>query len=236
MNAALAYLYPSQCVGCGEFVDSENGLCASCWGETPFVAGAVCDCCGVPLVGGDEMDRDICDDCLKTPRPWSQGRTALIYARRGRRLALSLKHGGREDIAETAGQWMARAAGEITRANTVLVPVPLHWLRLIGRRYNQSALLADAVAKNIGRPVIHDALKRPVATRKLDHLSPGERFGILAKAIVPNPKRDIAGKSVMLIDDVMTSGATLAASTHAALKAGAARVDVLTLARTVRDA
>lgn len=235
MASALAYLYPSQCVSCGDFVESENGLCATCWRDTPFVDGAVCDCCGAPLMGGDASDRDHCDDCMRTPPPWSQGRTALLYSGRARHLAMSLKHGGREEIAETAGFWMARAGREILHESTVLVPVPLHWLRMIRRRYNQAALLADAVGAILGKPVALDALKRPVSTRSLDRLSPAERFGVLAKAIAPNSKRDLTGKSVLLIDDVMTSGATLSACTKAALQGGAARVDVLTLARAVRD-
>lgn len=233
---ALALLYPTQCVGCGGFVEEEHSLCAECWRDTPFVDGAVCDSCGVPLLGGDSGDRDQCDDCLRTPRPWSRGRTALIYSGRGRRLALGLKHGGREDIAETAGHWMARAGREIITEQTVFAPVPLHWMRLVRRRYNQAALLSNALGQVTGCQVIADALIRPVRTRRLDRLSPEDRFATLAHAIAPNPKRDLTDLSVVLVDDVMTSGATLAAATEAATSAGAARVDVLTLARAVRDA
>ncbi|MEM1373506.1 MAG: ComF family protein [Pseudomonadota bacterium] len=233
---AVSLLYPTQCVGCGCFVEEENSLCAECWRDTPFVDGAVCDACGVPLIGGDAEDRDHCDDCLRTPRPWDRGRTALIYSGRGRRLALGLKHGGREDIAETAGHWMARAGREIITDETVFVPIPLHWMRLIKRRYNQAALLAIALGQVTACAVIADALIRPTRTRSLDRLSPDDRFAVLADAIIPNPKRDLAGKDVVLVDDVMTSGATLAAATRAVNAAGASRVDVLTLARAVRDA
>ncbi|MEM6897705.1 MAG: double zinc ribbon domain-containing protein [Pseudomonadota bacterium] len=235
ITAVLKLIYPSQCVSCGEFVEDENGLCAACWRETPFVDGALCDACGAPLLGGDVEDRDHCDDCRRTPRPWHQGRTALIYDKKARRLALALKHGGREDIAETAAIWMARAGREILGPQSLLIPVPLHWMRLAKRRYNQAALLAQAVARLSGAEVMVDGLKRPLRTRKLEHVSPKERFALLKDTIQPNPARDFEGRQVVIVDDVMTSGATLAAATEAAKAGGAASVDVLTLARAVRD-
>ncbi|MEM8593068.1 MAG: ComF family protein [Pseudomonadota bacterium] len=232
----LDFIYPHQCVGCGELVQSEHALCGPCWRETPFIDGAICDHCGAPLMGGSPDERDCCDDCLKTPRPWTQGRSALIYVRGARRFVLALKHGGREDNAVTGAGWMAQAGREILSDETLLVPIPLHWIRRVRRRYNQAALLTRELGFKTGCPVMLDALIRPAQTKRLDRLSPKERFKVLEGAIRPNPKRDISGRHVVLIDDVMTSGATLAVATQAALHGGAARVDVLTLARAVKDA
>lgn len=187
-------------------------------------------------MGGEPEERAICDACLIEPRPWARGRTALVYRDAARRMVLSLKAGGREDLAETAAAWMARAGEEILTPGALLVPVPLHWIRFLQRRFNQAALLAATLGAQTGLEVLPDALKRVMRTRKLDRLSPVERFQALDGAIIPNAARDLGGRHVILIDDVMTSGATLAACTAAAQSAGAARVDVLTLARTMREA
>jgi predicted amidophosphoribosyltransferase len=175
---------------------------------------------------------------MKIARPWDHGRAALIYAGVGRRLVLGLKHGDRTDLARPAAIWLARVARRLLRDDTVLVPVPLHWQRRVQRRYNQSALLALALGRELDVPVCADALLRPKKTKPLEGHSRDARFATLSDAITPNAKRVsvISGKSVLLIDDVMTSGATLAASAEAAKTAGATNVSIVTLARVVKDA
>jgi predicted amidophosphoribosyltransferase len=134
--------------------------------------------------------------------------------------------------------WMTRVTRPLLRDDTILVPVPLHWVRLARRKYNQAALLVHGLGKALDRPICADALLRPKRTKPLEGHSRDDRFAALAGAIVPNPKRAhvINGKSVLLVDDVMTSGATLAASAEAARAAGATNVSIVTLARVVKDA
>jgi predicted amidophosphoribosyltransferase len=153
-------------------------------------------------------------------------------------MVLALKHGDRAEIAKPAALWMARAARPFLTDQMLIAPIPLHWMRLVKRRYNQSALLAQALANETGLSVCPDLLVRPKRTRMLDGKTAAQRFSVLSGAIQPHPKRRhrMAGRPVLLVDDVMTSGATLAAATQACLAGGSGDVFVLTLARVAKDA
>lgn len=219
-------------------VDSDFGLCGSCWRDTPFIGGTVCDSCGIPVPGSADGYRLECDDCMKTPRIWADGRAALLYKDRARRMVLALKHGDRPEIARPAALWMSRAVRPILRENMLIAPVPLHWTRFLKRRYNQSALLAQEVARQTGLSQCPDLLLRTKRTAMLDGKTAQERFSDLSGAIRVHPKRRhrLAARSILLVDDVMTTGATLTACTRACVEAGAHDVCVLTLARVAKDA
>ncbi len=238
LQSIIRSIYPPQCVSCDAPTEAEFGLCGPCWRETKFIGGTICDTCGTPLQGEAGDDVLQCDNCMTIARPWVRGRAALIYTGVGRTLVLRLKHGDRTELARPAAQWLARVVQELVNKNSLLIPVPLHWVRLARRRYNQAALLVHALGAELDRPVCADGLLRPRKTAPLEGHSRDARFAALAGAIIPNPKRldVIAGKSVLLVDDVMTSGATLAASAEAAKAAGAADVSIVTLARVVKDA
>lgn len=236
--AALHLVFPPRCICCGAAVASDFGLCGTCWSEAGFILGAACDSCGAPLPGQAGDERLTCDDCLRAPRPWAQGRAALRYDGTARRLILGLKHGDRLDLVRPLGGWLARAACDLATPGTVVVPVPLHRLRLLKRRYNQSALLAQGVARAHGLDCVPDLLIRTRATPSQEGRSREERIANMSDAITVNPRRAarVKGRNVLLIDDVMTSGATLAAATGALLAAGAAEVRVAALARVAKDA
>jgi len=238
MQTAVHSVFPPECVNCGAGVDTDFGLCPSCWADTPFITGAACETCGTPLPGATPEEGLRCDDCMVTARPWDKGRSVLVYAGNGRKLVLALKHGDRADIARAAGVWMARTAAPLITQDTVIVPVPLHWWRLFRRRFNQSALLAQALANQTRCFLAPDALRRIRATGSQDGLDHGGRFENLNDSIQPHPKRGhiLAGRDVLLVDDVMTSGATFSAATQAAFDAGAENVHVIALARVARDA
>nr|WP_093092340.1 ComF family protein [Shimia aestuarii] len=237
-QTALRVVYPPRCVGCGEMVESDFGLCGPCWSKTPFIGGHVCDACGTPLPGSGDGYRDLCDDCLDHPRPWGQGRSALIYKGAARKLVLALKHGDRQDIAMPAAKWMSAAVRPILRKDMLVAPVPLHWRRMLARRFNQSALLAKALAEDLALECCPDLLVRPHHRQSTEGLGFRERFDSLSGAIEPHPRRRhrVAGRAILLVDDVMTSGATLSAATHACLAARAREVHVMTLARVAKDA
>lgn len=237
-QTALRLVYPPRCTLCGVPVESDFGLCGSCWRDTPFVSGLCCDACGVPLLGQDTGTTELCDDCLTIARPWSRGRAALLYRDNGRKLVLSLKHGDRHDIVRPAALWMENAIRPVVTPDTLVVPVPLHWTRLLRRRFNQAALLAHDVSKQLGLPCCPDLLQRTVQTRSLEGLGRDQRYATLQSAITVHPKRrhHIAGRPVLIVDDVMTSGATLSAATQACFSGGAADVCIVTLARAGKDA
>ena len=238
LQSAVRLLFPPQCVSCGALTDSDFGLCGDCWRDTAFIGGLVCDSCGTPLPGEDDGVAVHCDDCMTIARPWVRGRAALLYQDNGRRMVLGIKHGDRTDLARAAGGWMATTAAPLVQPDTVIVPVPLHWTRLLRRRYNQSALLAHWVATVVKCPVCPDALIRKTRTKPLEGHSRDARFAALQGAIAPHPGRlaQIKGRPILLVDDVMTTGATLAACTEALVAAGAGPVCVLLLARVAKDA
>ncbi|MFN4170991.1 MAG: double zinc ribbon domain-containing protein [Pseudorhodobacter sp.] len=237
LQAVLRMIYPPQCLGCGEIVTSDFGLCGACWRQTSFINGLVCDTCGTPLPGEEPGHAVHCDDCLSIARPWSQGRAALIYRDMGRKLVLRLKHGDRHDIVRPAAVWMHRAAEPLLKPGMIVAPVPLHWTRLLRRRFNQSALLSAALARLAGLDHCPDLLLRARRTGSQEGRGREARFGNLAEAIRVHPRRKarMEGRAVLLVDDVMTSGATLTACAETCLAAGASDVTTVVMARVAKD-
>jgi predicted amidophosphoribosyltransferase len=219
-------------------VSRDFALFAACWRETPLLTGLDCDACGVPLPGEDSGTAEHCDDCLAIARPWDRGRAVFAYRVAARRMVLALKHGDRLDLVRPAARWLAQAAAPLLRPDTLIVPVPIHWRRLLARRFNQSAELARALSRDTGHACVPDLLVRSRATPILDGLGREARFAALSGTIRPHPRRGAAarGRPVLIVDDVMTSGATLAATAEAARAAGAGQVDMVTLARVAKDA
>ena len=233
LQTALRAVYPPECMLCRDLVETEFGLCGTCRGQTHFLGGAMCDVCGAPQTGRPE-EGIVCDLCLERPRSWSRGRAVLSYAGQARQIVLALKHGDRQDIARPAGQWMAEAAKPLLKPDMLIAPVPLHWVRQATRRYNQSTLLAKSLAEALDRPMCSDLLQRTRRTESLGHKSPEDRRETLRGAIRVNPKRRTriaGGRPVLLVDDVLTSGATLNACADALKSSRAGEVHVIVLAR-----
>ena len=196
----------------------------------------MCAICGVPFeAAGQGGIGGTCPGCRAHPPPWGAARAALRYDDQARRILMPFKYGDRIETARALAPMMVRAGAALLQAADLLVPVPLHRWRLLSRRYNQSALLAQALARLSGRPAVLDALRRVKATASLSlgAKSGVERRAELAGAIQARASRAgvLAGARVLLIDDVITSGATASACVEALLGAGATRVDVLAAAR-----
>lgn len=236
MQSLLRAIYPTQCAGCAALVEEGGTLCGACWRDTPFLRGVLCDACAQPLPGEAADPEEVCDDCLAIARPWTKGRAAMAYDGTARRMVLAFKHGDRLDLAAPAAVWLAQAGRDILLPEVLLVPVPVHWRRLFRRRYNQAAVLSSALARRTGHATAPLALVRHQRTPVLDGKSRDDRFAALSGAISPHPRHGAAlsGRHVVIVDDVMTSGATLAAAADAASLAGARSIAVLVLARVAK--
>lgn len=238
MQRLLRLVFPPQCISCGKLVESEGALCGPCWRETRFITGTVCDCCGLPLTGESKPDETLyCDECLKGKRVWDRGRAVFLYNDNGRKLVLGLKHGDRQDLVRPAAEWMARVAEEIVDDDTIVVPIPLHWSRFLKRRFNQSALLSKEIAKALHLEHAPDMLCRVKCTQSLDGQSAMSRKDSLENAIVPNPKfwERMEDRPILLVDDVLTTGATINAAARACFASRTCEVNVVALARVARD-
>lgn len=234
----LDMLLPSLCVCCDAPVEAQGRLCAACFRRTNFITEPCCARCGVPFAaatqGGEAGNAGpVCQACLESPPLFGRARGALRYDAQGRRLILPLKHADRPELAAVLAPHMARAGAALLRQADVLVPVPLHRRRLYQRRYNQAALLAAAIGRIAGVPALLDALVRHHATAPLGEKSAAERAVAVSDAFAVRPTRAglLAGRAVVLIDDVMTSGATANSCTATLLAGGARCVDVLVAAR-----
>lgn len=225
LDAAL----PPHCLTCDNPVQDQGTQCPSCFGQLHFIAQPCCARCGLPLPHADA----VCASCELNPPIFGTARAPLLYDDGARRLILPLKHGDRTDLALPLAGHMARVGGELLARADILVPVPLHWRRLFKRRYNQAALLARHLAARVGKPLIPDALRRIRPTTPLGGLSAFERRVAVDGVFIvaPGYLLRLQGKRILLVDDVMTSGATANACARALLAAGAAAVDVLAAAR-----
>jgi ComF family protein len=231
-GAVLDALLPPTCLTCETAVEAQGTLCATCWREMHLLTPPFCGHCGVPFLhAGQGGAEGLCPGCKERPPSFGAARAALRYDEGAKRLLLPFKHADRTELARPLADRMARAGADLLARAEVVAPVPLHWRRLLSRRYNQAALLARRLAAGARRPCLPDLLRRTRPTPALGERGAAERAALLDGAFrVARPDR-IAGRRVLLVDDVMTSGATAEACARALLAAGAAGVDVLAAAR-----
>ncbi|HXW24310.1 MAG TPA: ComF family protein [Xanthobacteraceae bacterium] len=233
LDAAL----PPLCPACRRPVADDGGLCPGCWSQLSFITPPYCERLGIPFAY-DPGPGVLSMQAIADPPAYGRARAAVRYDDIARTLVHKLKYGDRLDLAPTLGRWMVQAGAALLAEADALVPVPLHWRRLWARRFNQSAALAEAIATRSRVPVSHAALTRVKATRQQVGLTASERALNVQGAfrVRADARPEVAGRRLVLVDDVLTSGATLDACARALLRAGAASVDVLVFARVVDGA
>ena len=234
LRAALDFALPPRCPGCGAIVSSDDSFCEPCWSKLDFLSGPACSGCGLPfeMDHGDDL---LCAACMAEPPPHDGVRAAVAYGEIARALVLKLKHGRRIGMARVIGRHMARSAA--LESDAILAPVPLHRWRIWRRGFNQSAMLAREIARHSGHPIELRLVERVKPTPMLGGLGRAARAKALRGAFaVPSESRALLkGRTVLLVDDVYTSGATAGACAKALKRAGAARVVVLCWARVLQD-
>lgn len=240
-------LLPPRCLACDGDVFVQGTLCAGCFKGMSLITPPFCARCGVPFAhdgqaGAECSHGPLCARCAETPPAFASARAALRYDAGAKRLVLSFKHGDRTDLAWPLARQMARVGAEMLSRADLIAPVPAHWRRLLQRRYDQAALLAGALGILAARPVLPDLLRRIRRTLPLGEMRASERSATVSGvfAVPPRHLGPLAGRNVLLVDDVLTTGSTAEACSRALLAAGAARVDVLAAARVpdprLRDA
>ena len=230
------FALPPHCMGCGVMVSEQGGLCPACWSAIDFIERPFCELSGLPFAydPGEVMVRP---EFIDNPPPYAKARSVMYYNEASARLVLRFKFADRMEAAPAFAQWMMRAGAELLDGADLILPVPLHRKRLFSRRFNQSAELARRVAKLAHLPFAPGLLVRVRATRPQIGLSGTARRRNVAGAfrLADGAGAGIAGKIVVLVDDVMTTGATVEACARALNAAGAREVRVLSLARVVQD-
>ncbi len=237
---AMHVLLPPRCASCRVMVAEKGTLCGDCWQDLSFITSPMCACCGLPFAY-DMGEGALCASCTADHPAYDTARAALRYDEHSRKLVTQLKYADQTHVVPLLARMMARVlppallASKVRAANLVVVPVPLHRYRLFTRRYNQSALLASAIAKDLALPYCPDMLLRVKHTPPQASLSKAARGKNVQGAFSVHPKQKVPlkGKEIVLIDDVLTTGATLQACAKKLRQGGAKAVHCLTLARTV---
>lgn len=232
VRVAVDAVLPPLCLSCGEQVAEPGSLCPVCWGKVGFLSAPQCHACGHPFdfdAGADAL----CGRCMAEPPPWRRARAVFRYDEHSKPLILRFKHADRLEGAPAFARWLARAGAGLLEDADLLVPVPLHPWRLLARRYNQAAVLAVALGRLHGIAVAPDLLARTRRTQVQGHLGRDERRRNVRGAFALKDGAGVEGKTILLVDDVLTTGATLGECARVLTRGGAVAVDVLTLGRVV---
>ena len=227
---ALDFALPPRCAGCGVVVLDVHSFCPDCWPKIEFLGNTGCRTCGLPLVA---TEAETCGACLARPPRIARTRAAVAYGDLTRSLAIRLKYGRKVAIARTMARYMAPLV-DCSNGDPILVPVPLHRSRLWQRGFNQSALVARELARKLELRTDPLVLRRSRRTPPLKGMSPLQRRKTVAGAFMVKDKQAVTGRTVVLIDDVLTTGSTAEACARTLQRAGAARVELITWARVVR--
>ena len=235
-NKTLNIILPPRCAGSGAVVDAPGMVSPAFWSALSFIDAPFCDTCGVPFGFGSTVGT-LCAACIDEEPEFTRARSAVVYNDASRKLVIDFKYGDRLHAVQTFVPWLARAGAEMIKDCDVIIPVPLHYSRLWQRRFNQSAILGEMLAKRSNRDFAPDALIRQRHTVKQKGLSRKERHANVRGAFAVDEKQaaGLTGKNILLVDDVFTSGATLNECARILKKSGAAQVYVLTIARVTRD-
>ena len=230
LRMVLDFALPPRCPGCGVIVGDVDSFCAPCWTALQFIGSGGCECCGIPLPA---TEAGTCAACLVKPPRIERARAAVAYDDIPRNVALKLKYGRKIALAKTMARYMAPLVGELPDGS-LLAPVPLHRWRLWQRGFNQSAIVAAEISRRTGIPVQPMLIERVKSTPPLKGMSHLQRRRTVSGAFRVRRGMELHGRTVVLIDDVLTTGSTANACASALRRAGATRVELVSWARVIR--
>jgi ComF family protein len=235
-NAVTDFLLPPVCIGCRTPIDRHGQLCGACWSRIDFITPPICDRLGIPLPY-DTGDVMLSAGAIADPPAYDRARAAACYSTTMRELVQSFKYRDRQEGLPLFGRWLVQAGADLLADADLLVPVPLHRSKLWSRRFNQSALLVAEVARISGVPADPTMLKRVKKTKSQVGLTADQRRRNVSGAFDVEPKRKerLKNARIVIVDDVITTGATIEACARVLRRAGAGRVDALVLARAVES-
>ena len=230
MHWMLDFALPPRCAGCGVIVADVHSFCLECWKQVEFLMAGGCETCGLPL---QATELETCAACLARPPRIARTRAAVAYDELSRGIAIRLKYGRKVALAKTMARYMAPLVGDADESR-LLVPVPLHRTRLWSRGFNQSALVARELSLRLGIPSAPFAIRRVRRTPPLKGMTALQKRKSVSGAFRVRDKASVAGRTIILVDDVLTTGSTAEACARVLQRAGAARVELVSWARVVR--
>ena len=238
-NKLVNYIFPAQCIICKNIIENNDGICFECLKEIEFISEPRCAYCGFPfeIMYPNEKTKSkyfVCPKCLEKKPKFDKSLSVVRYNDASKKIILPFKHADRTNYAKIMGKMMASTLSPFKEKFDIIMPVPLHLKRMVKRKYNQSALLANVIAKILKKPVVYNSLVRTKFKESQGHLSLKDRKLNVKEAFkIKNPLK-VKGKNVLLVDDVLTTGATLNECAKILKKAGAKKVIAITFARVVK--
>lgn len=238
LKKTLNFLLPPRCIACDDMTSANHMLCAKCWGQVTFITDPKCDTCGLPFEvdfeeeGHDDNEKMLCASCIQDPPFYDQARALFVYGGTAKSIILKLKHGDATYLAPGFANLFYPRFQDFIAPIDLIVPVPIHRRRLLQRWYNQAGLLAQSLGKQSHKPVNHFLLKRVKHTPPQGKMNKTDRTKNVKNAVILNESLK-PNAHILLIDDVMTTGATVNECAKILKKSGAKKVDILTVARVV---
>ena len=238
-NKVIDFVFPPQCLVCGKILHGEDGLCFQCLTKINFITNPKCSCCGRPFeviskststISRKEQKNLLCPKCMIKKHKFDKCVSAVRYDETSKKLILPFKHGDKTQLANFLGKIMNTAGRELLTETDLIIPVPIHFTRLLKRKYNQASLIGNTISKLSNKPIRHRILIRTTATASQGHLSPKQRKQNISGAFDVKHMEEIKGKTILLVDDVYTTGATVDECAKTLKKYGAKKVFVLTFA------
>ena len=229
----IKFIFPSECYVCKKCIDTD-GLCEDCISKLEFITKPYCPTCGYPFeFYMYDNDSNLCPSCIKKSFNFDMARSVAIYNEMAKNIILPFKHADRTEFANLIAKLMINNYDSFIKSVDIILPIPIHLFRMIKRKYNQSSLIGNIIAKHYSKPIYYNVLNRIKNTASQGHLGIKERKQNLKNAFSIKHSDKIKDKIILLVDDVFTTGTTINECSKILKKYGAKKIFVITFARVI---